>query len=127
MSITRDDVIAWLERLTVAELDDLILELQQRLHLEPVRPRPYTTGMGAMPVTMGVPLRSEYDVELVDFGANKVAVIKALREQWPTLGLMEAKKLVESAPVKLREEMSRYEAEALAEPLRRAGATVTIR
>lgn len=125
MSITRDEVIAWLERLTVAELDDLIFELQRRLHLQPVHPRPHTTGMGAVP-TMGMPLRDEFDVELVDFGTDKIAVIKAVRELWP-LGLMEAKKLVESAPVKVREYVQKDEAEAIAARLRRAGATVTVR
>jgi large subunit ribosomal protein L7/L12 len=126
MSITRDEVIAWLERLTVVELDDLILELQQRLHLQPITPRQPFATMGAAP-TMGAPIEDEFFVKLVDFGVNKVAVIKALREQSPTLGLMEAKKLVESAPVMLRESLYRHEAEALAEPLRRAGATVTVR
>jgi large subunit ribosomal protein L7/L12 len=125
MTLTRDDVIAYLERLTVGELDELILELQQRLHLQPIPQKQWVT-MGAPPPTMGMP-HDDYYVELVDFGANKVAVLKALREQSPTLGLMEAKKLVESAPVKLREYVSKYEAEALAEPLRRAGATVKVR
>jgi large subunit ribosomal protein L7/L12 len=124
MSITRDEVIAWLERLTVSELDELILELQQRLHLQPVPQRQRIT-MGAAP-TMGMAIEEQYFVKLVDFGANKIAVLKVVRELWP-LGLMEAKKLVESAPVKLREDLSRHEAEAIAEPLRRAGATVTIR
>lgn len=124
MSLTRADVIAWLERLTVAELDELILELQQRLHLQPPRPQQFVT-MGAPP-TMGVPYeQTEWSVELVDHGVNKVAVIKAVRELAP-IGLMEAKKLVESAPVRIREYLSKHEAEAVADLLRRAGATVRL-
>lgn len=127
MSITRDDVVAWLERLTVSELDDLIFELQRRLHLQPIPSRyPYVT-MGAPP-TMGMPHeQTEFDVELVDFGTDKIAVIKAVRELQPTLGLMEAKKLVESAPVRIRECLPKHEAEETAARLRRAGATVAIR
>lgn len=127
MSLTRDQVIAWLERLTVAELDELILELQQRLHLQPVRPYHHVTMGASLDRTMGMPLEpDEFDVELVSVGADKLRVIKAVRELLP-LGLMEAKKLVESAPVVLRECLRRPEAEEFAEPLRRAGATIRLR
>lgn len=126
MSITRDDVIAYLERLTVSELDDLIFELQRRLHLQPI-PSKYPYVIMGAPPTMGMPHeQTEHDVELVAVGTDKIAVLKVVRELLP-IGLMEAKKLVESAPVRIREALSKHEAEETAARLRRAGATVAIR
>ncbi len=124
MSLTRADVIAYLERLTAGELDEFIAEFQARLHLEP--PAPQHVVMGASP-TMGMPVHEhEFAVELLGFTDRKIWVIKAVRELWP-LGVLEAKKLVESAPVVRRAELSRYEAEAIAGALRSAGAEIKIR
>jgi len=124
VSLTRADVIAYLERLTANELDEFMAEFQARLHLAPPLPR-YDMVMGAAP-TMGMPIeQTEYAVELLGFADHKLAVLKAVRELWP-LGLMEAKQLVESAPVVLRADLDRREAAAIAEVLRRAGAEVRI-
>lgn len=126
MSLTRADVIAYLEQLSAQELDDFMAEFQARLHLAPA-PAAYRMVMGASLTTMGMPLEeTEYAVELLGFGDRKLAVIRAVRELWP-LGLMEAKQLVESAPVVVRGELSRREAEALAATLRAAGAEIRIR
>lgn len=126
MSLTRADVIAYLEGLSARELDDFMAEFQARLHLAPpVSER--RVVMGGSLTTMGAPIREpEYAVELLGFGDRKVTVLKAVRELWP-IGLMEAKKLVESAPVVLRDQLSRHEAESLADTLRRAGAEIRIR
>jgi large subunit ribosomal protein L7/L12 len=125
VSLTRADVIAYLERLTTGELDEFIAEFQARLRLAPVVSPPRIT-MGAAPV-MGMPLHeTEYAVELLGFGDRKLSVIRAVREQWP-LGLMEAKQLVESAPVVLRAELTRNEAEEIAATMRSAGAEIRIR
>jgi large subunit ribosomal protein L7/L12 len=125
VSLTRADVIAYLERLSAGELDEFIAEFQERLHLDPPAPA-HRVVMGAS-LTMGMPIeQSEFAVELLGFADNKLAVIKVVRELWP-LGLMEAKRLVESAPVVVRDDLTRSEAEAIAGPLRRAGATIRIR
>lgn len=124
MSLTRADVIAYLERLGAQELDEFITEFQERLRLEPPV-SPHRVVMGAAP-TMGMPIHElEYRVELLGFGDHKVTVIKAVRELWP-LGLLEAKRLVESAPVVLRVDQSRREAEDIADALRRGGAEIKI-
>jgi large subunit ribosomal protein L7/L12 len=124
VSLTRADVIAYLERLTASELDEFMAEFQTRLHLASPVPR-YAMVMGAAP-TMGMPVeQTEYAVELLGFADHKLAVLKAVRELWP-LGLMEAKQLVESAPVVLRANLDRREAAAIAAVLRRAGAEVRI-
>lgn len=126
MSLTRADVVAYLDRLSTTELAALIDELQRRIGLAPlvVAPPPVRVVMGA-PMTMPDE-KTEYDVHLRGHGRDKIAVIKALRELW-TIGIQEAKTLVESAPVVLRQGLSRDEAQALAERLRRAGAEVDLR
>ncbi|KNX98586.1 50S ribosomal protein L7/L12, partial [Acinetobacter baumannii] len=70
--------------------------------------------------------QSEFNVELTSFGANKVAVIKAVREA-TGLGLKEAKDLVEGAPQVLKEGVSKEEGEELKKKLEEAGATVTLK
>mgnify|MGYP002715503576 FL=1 len=70
--------------------------------------------------------QSEFNVELTSFGANKVAVIKAVREA-TGLGLKEAKDMVEGAPTVLKEGVSKEEGEELKKKLEEAGATVTLK
>ena len=70
--------------------------------------------------------QTEFNVELTSFGANKVAVIKAVREA-TGLGLKEAKDLVEGAPAVLKEGVSKEEGEELKKKLEEAGATVTLK
>ena len=69
--------------------------------------------------------KTEFDVTLKDVGANKIAVIKAVRGA-TGLGLKEAKDLVESAPAKIKEAISKEDAEALKKSFEEAGATVVI-
>ncbi len=128
MTVTREAVVAFLDGLSTLELAELIAALQERLgvRLEEAAVR---VVMGAAPVqvVMGAePESTEFDVVLEDFGGDKVAVIRALRELSP-IGLREAKALVESAPVKVREFLPREEAKAIAERLRAAGARVSVR
>lgn len=126
MSLTRADVIAYLEGLTAQELDDFMAEFQARLHLAPPTSAQRVV-MGAPLTIMGMPIEElEYAVELLGFGDRKVTVLKAVRELWP-IGLLEAKTLVESAPVVLRDGLPRSEAEAIADTLRRAGAQIRVR
>ena len=70
--------------------------------------------------------RTEFDVMLTDFGANKINVIKAVRSL-TTLGLKDAKDLVEAAPKAVKEAVSKEDAEAAKEKLEEAGATVELR
>lgn len=121
MSLTRADVVAYLERLTAAELDDFIAELQARLHLRPVVEPSFVT-MGAPPL-IGEP--GGCDVRLVSFGKDRLAVIRAVRSLW-SIALMGAVALVDSAPVVLREGLDVREARDVADVLRRAGAVVEL-
>ncbi len=71
--------------------------------------------------------KTEFDVELTEAGANKIAVIKAVRTVKPGLGLADAKKLVESAPAVVVEGASKEDAEKAKAELEKAGAKVTIK
>ena len=91
-------------------------------------------GPGRLPLPAGdgaaaaapVEEQTEFDVVLTDFGANKINVIKAVREL-TSLGLKEAKDLVEAAPKPVKEGVPKEEAEAAAAKLREAGATVDVK
>ena len=124
MSLTRAQVVAYLERLSTTELAALIDALQQRLGPLPLAAAPPPSPV----VVMGVPWTEpvEFTVVLAGIGPDKRAVILAYRELVP-IGLKDAKDLIEKAPVVLREAVSREEAQAIAERLRRAGAHVEIR
>ena len=129
MSITREDVVRYLERLSSEELGELADEIQRRLGL-PVTaaPRPYEITMGAPlldPSEMGQPT---FEVVMRNHGADKLAVLRIVRGALgPNAPLEEAKRLVESAPVVLRENLTSSEAHELVEQLRRAGAEVEVR
>ena len=71
--------------------------------------------------------KTEFDVVITDGGANKIAVIKAVREVSPGLGLADAKKLVESAPAKVLEGVAKDAAEAAKKKLEEAGAKVDLK
>lgn len=126
MSLTRAEVVAYLERLSTTELAALIDELQQRVGLRPlaVAPPPPVVFMGA-PIGLDDE-KTDFKVVLHSYGPDKKAVILALREL-VSIGLKDAKDLIEKAPVVLREDASRDEAQAWAERLRRAGAHVDVR
>lgn len=126
MSLTRADVIAYLEGLGGHALGELIDELQRRLDLPPPM-QPARMTMGAS-LTMGVPIEDdEYSVILVGFSeARKIDLLRLVRELRP-IGLLEAKRLVESAPVALLEDASQHQADLLATRLREAGARVELR
>ena len=111
-----------IEKLTALELSELAS------HLEEVFGVSAMPAMAAMPVAgagaaAGEPAeeKTAFDVVLVDAGANKLAVIKAVREVKPELGLMDAKKLVEEAPKPLLEGVKKDEAEAAQKKIAEAG------
>jgi large subunit ribosomal protein L7/L12 len=126
MSVTREQVVAYLEGLDGRALGEFIDELQRRLGVAMAVPERIT--MGAMP-TMGMPIEeTECAVVLVGFAAaRKVEVMRAIRELRPQMGLMDVKKLVDAAPVTFAEELSPWQAGRLADRLRAAGAVVEVR
>ena len=122
-------VMEMVENMTVLELNDLVKALEDKFGVSAAAPM----MMGAMPMAGGAAPaeaeeeQDEFDVELTEAGSNKIAVIKAVRELDQSLGLVEAKQLVESAPKVLMEGAKKEDANAAKEKLEAAGAKVTLK
>ena len=123
--ITREQVVDYLSSLSVMDIAELTKELEEKW------------GVSAAPVAVAGAVaadgggeaaeeQTEFDVELTSFGEKKINVIKAIREI-TSLGLKEAKELVESAPKVVKDAVSKEEAEEVKKKLEEAGATVTVK
>ncbi|MBE6582951.1 MAG: 50S ribosomal protein L7/L12 [Clostridia bacterium] len=112
--------------LTILEMNDLVKALEEEFGVTaaPVAVAGAVAG-GAAPAAAAEE-KTEFDVELTNFGAKKLDVIKAVREI-TGLGLKDAKDLVEAAPKMVKEGVSKDEAESFKKALEEAGATVTIK
>ena len=128
MAISQQDMIQAIEGMTVLELSQLVKALEDRFGVTAAAPvavaaaGPAGDGAAAAPVEE----QTEFDVVLTDIGANKIAVIKAVREL-TSLGLKEAKDLVESAPAPIRQAVPREEAQAAQARLQEAGAKADVK
>jgi len=112
--------------LTVLELNELVKELQEQWGVSAaVAAAPAAAGPAAEAAP--VEAKTEFDVVLKDGGATKIQVIKAVREIDASLGLKEAKELVDSAPKTVKEGVSEDEAKKIKEKLEAAGASVEIK
>ena len=112
-----------LVNLTVKDVNELAQILKDEYGIEPAAA---AVAVAAGPAAAAAEEQSEFNVELTSFGANKVAVIKAVREV-TGLGLKEAKDMVEGAPAILKEAVSKEEAEELKKKLEETGATITVK
>ena len=122
--ITREQVIDYLSNLTVMDIADLTKELEDKWG---VTAAPVAVGMAAGPAAAeAVEEPTEFDVILVEHGAKKIQVIKALREL-TSLGLKEAKEVVESAPKAIKEAVDKDTAEEVKKKLEDAGGKVEIK
>ena len=121
-------IVEELSGLTVLEVAELVKSLEDKWGVSaaaPVAAAAPAAG-GAAPAAAAEE-KTEFDVVLVDGGANKIAVIKEVRGVVAGLGLAEAKKLVESAPQKVKEGAKKEEAEEIKKKLEAAGAKVEIK
>ncbi|MEG1220587.1 MAG: 50S ribosomal protein L7/L12 [Lactococcus sp.] len=121
MALTNQEILDAVAEKTVLELVELISAFEEKFNVSAA-----AVAVAAGPAAAAAEEQSEFNVELTSFGANKVAVIKAVREI-TGLGLKEAKDLVESAPSNLKEGVSKEEAEELKKKLEETGATVTVK
>ncbi len=112
------------EKLSVMELAELVKVLEDKFGVSAAAP----VMMGAMPAAGGAAAeeKTEFTVELTDAGANKINVIKVVREV-TGVGLKEAKDLVDGAPKPVKENVAKAEAEELKKKLEEAGAKVTLK
>jgi large subunit ribosomal protein L7/L12 len=124
-------VLDIIKEMTILELRDLNKEIEEVFGVTAAAPMMVAAGApaaggGAAPAEAAVEEQTEFSVMLTDFGANKIGVIKAVREV-TSLGLKEAKDLVESAPVAVKEGVTKEEAESVKAKLADAGATVEVK
>jgi len=127
--MANEELIASLEKMTVLDLVELKSALEERWGVTAavaMAPAAAGAGDGGAAAAAVVEEQTEFDVVLTNFGANKINVIKAVREL-TSLGLKEAKDLVEAAPKAIKEAVTKEEAEAAAGKLRDAGATVDVK
>lgn len=121
------DLIKQIETMSVLELSELVKALEDRFGVSAAAPM----MMGAMPAAgAAAPAaeeeKSAYNVVITNAGANKISVIKAVREILPELGLKEAKDLVDGAPATVKENMKTEDANSAKEKLEAAGASVEL-
>ena len=125
MGITRDDVMSYLETANMLEISELISAIEDKFGVTAAAPVAMAAGPAAGPAEE-VEEQTEFDVVLEAAGEKKINVIKVVR-QVTALGLKEAKELVDSAPSKIKEGVSKDEAEELKKQLVEAGATVALK
>ncbi|HNX32725.1 MAG TPA: 50S ribosomal protein L7/L12 [Holophaga sp.] len=125
MALTADQLIQEIETMTVLELANLVKALEERFGVSAAVAAAPAAG-GAAPAAAAEE-QTEFNVELTEAGANKLNVIKAVRELVSGLGLKEAKDLVDGAPKIVKEGVSKDEAAKIKEKLEAAGAKVTVK
>jgi len=128
-TLDKDQILEAIDTMTVLELSELVKAFEERYGVTAAAPMavaaaPAAGGDGA--AAAAAEEQSEFDAVLTDVGANKILVIKAVREL-TGLGLKEAKDLVDAAPKAVKEGVTKEEAEAAKEKLAEAGATVEVK
>ncbi|MCR4649256.1 MAG: 50S ribosomal protein L7/L12 [Lachnospiraceae bacterium] len=123
--LTTEEFIAAIKELSVLELNDLVKACEEEFGVSAAA-GVVVAAAGAGDAAGAAEEKTEFDVELTEFGAEKVKVIKVVREA-TGLGLKEAKDLVEAAPKVIKEGASKEEAEDLKKKLEEAGAKVTLK
>ncbi len=123
------EIIEKIEKLSVLELNELVKALEEKFGVSAMAmAAPVAAGAATnAEATPAEEEKSEYDIILTDAGANKIAVIKAIREINQNIGLKEAKELTESTPKPVAEKVAKEAAQAAKKKLEEAGAKVELR
>ncbi len=129
--MTKDEIVEAIKGMNVVELSDIVKALEEEFGISAAAP----VAVAAAPAAGGAPAeggaatseeQSEFEVSLKEIGPNKINVIKAVREV-TSLGLREAKELVESAPTAIKEGIAKEEADDIKGKLEEAGASVEVK
>jgi large subunit ribosomal protein L7/L12 len=127
MAISTEDFVKQIETMSVLDLNNLVKALEERFGVSAAAAAPVMmAGGGAAATAAPAEEKTEFTVVLSAVGEKKINVIKAVREV-TSLGLKEAKDLVEGAPQTVKEGVSKEEAEKIKKVFEEAGATVTIK
>lgn len=129
MAISREEVMGWIEQASILEINQLVKDLEEKFGITAVAAAPMAmagAGAGAAAPAAAAEEKTEFDVVLTVVGEKKINVIKVVREV-TSLGLKEAKDLVEGAPKPIKEAVPKEEAEQIKKKFEEVGATVEIK
>ncbi len=126
MAVSKAEILDAIAGMTVLELSEMIKEMEEKFGVSAAAAVSAAPAGGGAAPAAAVEEKTEFDVILQDFGANKVNVIKAVREI-TGLGLKEAKDLVDGAPKPVKEAIPKADAEAAKKKLEDAGAKADIK
>jgi large subunit ribosomal protein L7/L12 len=127
MAVSKEDVLEAISKMTVMEVVDLIADMEKKFGVTAAAPVAVAAAAGAAGAAApAAEEKTEFTVTMSEFGANKVGVIKVIREI-TGLGLKEAKDLVEGVPSTVKEGVPKADAEAIKKKLEDAGAKAAIK
>jgi large subunit ribosomal protein L7/L12 len=124
--ITKEDVVKFIEGMTVLELSALVKELEEKFGVSAAAPMMAAVAVPGAAAAAPAEEKTEFDAILTGFGAEKIQVIKVVRAI-TSLGLKEAKDLVEGVPKPIKEGVSKDEAAAIKKKIEEVGGTVEIK
>ena len=124
--VTQHQVVEYIKGITVLELSQLVKTLESELGVSAAAAMPMAMPMGGAGAAAAVEEKTEFSVTLTEVGANKINVIKVVREV-TSLGLKEAKDLVEAAPKAVKEAVSKDEAATITKKFEDVGAKVEVK
>jgi len=125
-NITKEDVIKFIENMTVLELSEMVKELESRLGVSAAAPVAVAVAAGPAQAAAPAEEKTEFDVILTGYGDQKIQVIKEVRAI-TGLGLKEAKDLVEGVPKPVKEAVSKDEAADIKAKIEKVGGTVEVK
>ena len=125
MAVSRQEIVESLKQMPLMEVAELVKQLEETFGVSAAAPVAVAAAAGAGAVAAEE--KTEFNVILADGGANKIGVIKEVRAVNSTLGLKEAKDLVEGAPKTLKEGVTKQEAEEIKKKIEAAGGKVEIK
>jgi large subunit ribosomal protein L7/L12 len=126
MAVTKDEILDAISKMSVMEVVELISDMEKKFNVTAAAPVAAAAAGGAAAAAPAAEAQTEFTVTMTEFGANKVGVIKVIREI-TGLGVKEAKDLVEGAPSTVKEGIPKADAETIKKKLEDAGAKAAIK
>ena len=126
MAVTKDEILDAISKMSVMEVVELISDMEKKFNVTAAAPVAAAAAGGGAAAAPAAEAQTEFTVTMTEFGANKVGVIKVIREI-TGLGLKEAKDLVEGAPSTVKEGIPKADADAIKTKLEAAGAKAVIK
>ncbi len=126
MAVTKDEILDAISKMSVMEVVELISDMEKKFNVTAAAPVAAAAAGAAAAAAPAAEAQTEFTVTMTEFGANKVGVIKVIREI-TGLGLKEAKDLVEGAPSTVKEGIPKADADTIKKKLEDAGAKAAIK